>query len=228
MVMVIWLVPAYAFPTELKVLEKRYPFFVLKSTNLGQVNIGSTGDLFGEKRDVPIGHFQLKDKFRDQFDCQVTEIFSGQTRQKILWARFAPKITVPESRNMTQFLRLDGHTLHFMPIGSSQNVFLLKKPIALDSLQTADVAAMKALLFKVEAHKPEFRANFLSIQSIQRYSLDKVIDFTSNQKMVLGTANRKMAMLYVENRVLKWISISTESLLKYKNKLYIYILMERR
>lgn len=228
---------AYGNGAELFKLEsRRAGFFILDVPPAGNVSTGTEGLLYlraaknnnGTAANEPAGTFKVLEIHDGKCLCGIVSIRPGTDASKITgaaWKKNNPKPPAPKPVSLT----FEGGKIDFLPLpGGTANkrYYISNRPFPLDKVEPLTVSGLKSLLSRVEKQTGKrYRTEFIRFSQVRSLAVDRVIDFSDKNKIILGTRDGKLCMINSEDGELHTTFMSPATLEKFKTDLYLYIIL---
>jgi len=241
-----WIIPLYPNPVEkpeFEVTQQRADYFIVKINTSpalsAKITIGARGHIYLENRDDPVGTFKVIDVEGDEYLCVIDSTRPGSGSSPVHRVSFAfaaePAAgkTTLKSSGQTIALALNVNSkrmrFKFKSLSMDGKYYISEKPVPADFIEPLDLTGIKNVLYAMEedSHR-QFSANLIRFEQVHPLGLDKIIDFSNKDKIFPGTVEGNLSMIYEENGVLRSTRISSETLRKFKNDVFIHVVLERK
>jgi hypothetical protein len=119
--------------------------------------------------------------------------------------------------------------IRFTLIPGTEHYFISDKPVALTSLASPNLSAITDLIFKIENEsRKQYLANLINVESITRLKLDRIVDLSRKNIILLGLKEGQLGMISMEGGVSSYHPLSTGSLEKFKGDIFFHILLKKQ
>ncbi len=210
-----------------KITEPRGDYFLITQKKPQKFTIagGDQGYVSTAKQGPRAGTFRVLEASGNQWLCRLTMDSPGPPSNKMRWAVFPAKRAKPPDPPPPP--RFAGVT--FTPLDKGGAYYISLPPVPLGAIRPPNPEGIKKFLTRIETETGgRFRATLTSVEHIRRFRLDRRFDFSDKNTIFLGLMAGRLSMLYEENRLLRHTPISTETMNKYNDTMYVPVLLTRK
>jgi hypothetical protein len=217
-----WLGHPYIYSIETyKITGQRANYFIVKTPLAKKLTNGTRGNLYLEDQNTPVGIFKVLELNDNECLCVMESIAPGIDSSLISEVSFTPGTAQEKPPLMIKGLR-------FIHLAGNGKYYLSEPPVPLKTIEPLSIAGIKNLLYEIEKENPRFSADFVRFSQIHPLGLDKIIDFSDKNRIYLGIVEGKLSMISRENGVFQYTLISSHTLKKFKNDIFLHVMLENK
>lgn len=200
---------------------RRAGYFIITANKSDTIEIGSRGYILAAHRQSPLGTFVVIDRHGLEYLCEIQSLRPGTPPTGADRASFSR----PDSGRTTA-LGIGG--ILFRPLAANPDYLLSAQPVPVSSIEPVDTSGIKQRLFAVEQKTGgAYTAELVRLEDVSSWRLNRRIDFSAKNVILLGTREGNLGMIYEEGGVFKHTALSVNALKKFKDTMYFYIILKK-
>lgn len=216
-----------------EISERRAAYFIIRKDNADRIKIGSRGNIFDNSSKTPVGTFKVIDVYKSECLCLIESLAPGINSEDTRLVSFiyvnekVPQIGSTSLKPGPGRIIVCG--IRFTQLSNNTEYYLSNEPFPVQKIEPLNISGIKNILYKIEKEtNNRFSADLVSLERINRLRLNRRFNLTDKNKIFLGVKAGKIGMIYEEGYALQHMEISSDTLLKFKETMFFYIMLRKK
>lgn len=204
-----------------KIIHRRHLYFTLLKEGPAEVPTGTSGEIYMDKDASAAGTFKIIDQSETEYLCKLDAV-QKEMKQKLQWAVI--RMEKPKIRRAA----IQVGSFSFDPVPNAPDSFISTMPHPMKNVSPLTTMGIKEYLFRLENQSgKKYSANLIAFESLHSMNLTGRFKAIGKKKIMLGTREGRICMIYREGSNYQCSRISDESIKKFKTSLCFYIILKK-